>query len=56
MRERAAVHMQGIVFTLGRLKMVPKPLKLGSLPIPEHFDELSSLARIKHQQPLPDGY
>ena len=43
-RERAAVHIQGTVFTLARLKIVPSyHQELVSHPIPEHADELSGL-------------
>ena len=56
-RERVAVNMQRTVFTLARLKIVPSyHQELVSHPTPEHVDELSSLVRIKLQQPFPDSY
>ena len=42
-RERVAVNMQGTVFTLVRLKIVPSYLQeLLSHPMPEHIEALSS--------------
>ena len=52
--EREAVNMQGTVFALARLKIVPS-IELVSYPMPEH-DELNSLVRIKLQQLFPDSY
>ena len=44
--------MQGNVFTTEKLKIVPTIKNLFvSHPMPEHADELSSLVRIKLQQP-----
>ena len=46
--------MQGTVFTLARLEIVPS-IELVSYPMPEH-DELKSLVRIKLQQLFPGSY
>ena len=53
-REREAVDMQGTVFALARLEIVPS-IELVSYPMPEH-DELKSLVRIKLQQLFPGSY
>ena len=53
-REREAVNMQGTVFALARLEIVPS-IELVSYPMPEH-DELKSLVRIKLQQLFPGSY